>query len=144
MFVLRHEHMEAFSRAARESFEDRLAAQMRAEYPQECELLGEAGLRARIRTAVERAQQYGIDVEVDVGEFVRFMFAIDPDFDSARSTAWIRPVLAESWVLAETRLRQIRYTAITKGVFRPGRATPSTPSGPAAPYLVADENKAAR
>lgn len=116
MFVVREAHLVAMSRVSREEFEDRVALDLRRRHPQQCEALGEEGVYERIGEGIERARRHEIEIESDVAEFVDLMFAISPDFDTARATKWIRPILSETWVSGETRLWEIRTTAEREGL----------------------------
>ena len=118
MLIMRHQHMEAFSRTAVESFEDRMVARLGIRFPAECEELGDEGVRERIRDGMERSTQYEIRTERDVAHFIRLMFGIRPDFDTSRKTAWAKEILKDTQLPANQRLSTIGKTARTKGIKR--------------------------
>ena len=118
MFILRQQHLDAFSEAAKEGFEDRMVSLLYEKFPDECEQLGERGVRRRICTGVERAAQYEIDTEADVAVFIRLMFGISPTFDTDSETAWTAEILQDQELSASERLEQIRHEARIHGVQR--------------------------
>jgi hypothetical protein len=118
MFVIRSQHMDAFSRSATETFEDRMVESLGARFPLECEELGEEGVRERIRDGMERSSSYEIIAERDVAHFIRLMFGIRPDFDTSRKTPWAKEILEKTQNSAGERLTNIGHTARTKGVKR--------------------------
>ena len=114
MFVLRQSHLDAFTAAARESFEDRMVAHLESRFPNECEELGDANVRDRIWEGVERAEAYEIRAEKDVATFIRYMFGLRRDFDTSRKTAWAGEILDETDVPATERLARIKEIAREK------------------------------
>lgn len=110
--------MDAFSRSAVETFEDRMVETLGARFPSECEELGEEGVRQRIRDGMERSASYEILTERDVAHFIRLMFGIRPDFDTSRKTSWVKEILEDTETPANERLTNIRQTARTKGIKR--------------------------
>jgi hypothetical protein len=111
MFKLRQQHLDAFAAAYRESFQDHMIAHLREKFPDQCEELGEQKLRERIADGIERANRYDIRAQKDVARFIRFMFGIGPNFDTARKTAWVQPILKDKDVPASERLERIREEA---------------------------------
>jgi hypothetical protein len=111
MFVIRQEHMDAFSRAARESFEDRVAAQLRARFGTLCEDMNDDDLYALIDEGIHRAAGYEICSERDVATFIRYMLGIRRDFDTSRATAWAGAILREAQVSPHERLARIKAAA---------------------------------
>ena len=114
MFVLRTQHIEAFEQGYREAFEDRMVRHVDAKFPVEFDKLGEDKVRRRIREGVERAERYEIREQPHVARFIRFMFALGPDFDTARKTAWVREILKDTSVPPAERLDKVRETARVK------------------------------
>jgi hypothetical protein len=118
MFVMRQSHLEAFDEAVTEGFEDRMLGHLRARFPQECEELGEEGVRRRIRDGAKRAARYEMKSERDVARFIRFMFGIRPDFDKSRKTQWAADILKNTEVPAAERLDRIKIAAREHAVRR--------------------------
>ena len=111
MFTLRQAHIDATAAVYREIFEDRMVRHLAVKFPTECEELGEEKVRDRIGDGVARSKKYEIRAQPDVSRFIRFMFAIRPDFDTARQTAWVRPILEDTEASACDRLDRIREEA---------------------------------
>ncbi|MFQ5462502.1 MAG: hypothetical protein ACE5E5_07730 [Phycisphaerae bacterium] len=111
MFTLRQAHIDATAAVYRVTFEDRMVRHLGVKFPSECEALGEEKVRDRIRDGVVRSQKYEIGAQPDVSRFIRFMFAIRPDFDTARQTAWARPILEDTNASASDRLDRVREEA---------------------------------
>lgn len=111
MFTLRQAHIDATAAAYRGIFEDRMVRHLAVKFPTECDELGEQKVRDRIVDGVARSRKYEIREQPDVSRFIRFMFAIRPDFDTARQTAWVRPILEDTESSAGDRLDRIREEA---------------------------------
>lgn len=111
MFVLRKAHLDSLSKAAMESFEDRMVPHLRASFPDECEELGEIGIRVRIQEGVERAKGHEIVAEKDVARFIHFMFTIRPDFDTSLRTRWAAAILGDVQAPPGERLERIKTEA---------------------------------
>lgn len=111
MFVLKQHHLDALAQVARESFEDRMAVMLRQRFAGQCDELGEDGLRERIADGIDRASGYDITAEQDVATFLRYMFGLRPDFDTARETAYAGKILREKDATAADRLARIKTAA---------------------------------
>jgi hypothetical protein len=111
MFVLRQPHLDAFAQVARESFEDRVLPHLRERFAEECEELGDQKVRARIQDGIDRAARYEIRQDADVTAFIRLMFGLRPDFDTARQTAWAGEILRDLSRPAPERLADIKKRA---------------------------------
>lgn len=111
MFTLRQAHIDAMASKYRVTFEDRMVRHLAVKFPTECEELGEEKVRDRIRDGVTRSKKYEIRAQTDVSRFVRFMFAIRPDFDTAWQTDWALPILKDTEAPASDRLDRIREEA---------------------------------
>ena len=111
MFVLRQRHLDALARVAWESFEDRMADMLRQRFAEQCDELGEEVLRQRIADGIDRAERYDITAERDVATFLRYMFGLRPDFDTARETSYAGKILREKDVPASERLARIKTAA---------------------------------
>lgn len=95
MFTIRKDHMIAFSRAASQSFEDRMLKHLRQFFPDQCTALGESTTREHINYGIHRAAIYGIVVERDVCKFIDIMFTFGRDFDDGVNFPWARRILLE-------------------------------------------------
>lgn len=111
MFVIRQEHLDAFAESYKETFEDQMVQHLRVKFPAQCEELGEPKTRQRIGDGIERSRRYEIRSQADVARFIRFMFTLGPEFDTARKTRWVIPILEDSDASASDRLDRIRAEA---------------------------------
>jgi len=93
MLTISPAQMEAFTRAERAVFADRLAAHVRAGFPDEADRLGPAGLRDLVDAGVVKAAAHGIEIEADVSMYVVLMAGFGPDFETDPAHPWARQVL---------------------------------------------------
>jgi hypothetical protein len=114
MFVLSKKHMEAFAGSQHDRFVGHMERHLRSRFPEECEKLGERGVRKRIDEGIEGASTYGIRAERDVATFIRYMFALGPGFDLAPQTAWAGEILRDKSRSPAQRLEAIRERARTE------------------------------
>jgi len=114
MFILRQEHLDAFQRVSRESFEDRMMPHLRERYAAECEKLGDAGVRERIQDGIDRAAKYGIKGEAEVSAYIRYMFGLGPDFDTAWKTSWAGEILRDTDLTPADKIAKIKVAAKEK------------------------------
>lgn len=111
MFVLRQQHFDAFAADAKKRFIDEMVEHLQVRFPDECEKMGEAALRARITDCTTRAAKYGVVSERDVAQFTRFTFGIHPDFDTSPETKWAQQILQRKNIAAANRLEEIKVEA---------------------------------
>lgn len=90
---LRKEQMEAFSEAAVQDFEDRMAHHLQKCFPEQCEALGNTKTREAIREGIALASDYGITLEPDVCRYISLMFAFGRRFDRDRQLPWAGRIL---------------------------------------------------
>ncbi len=114
MFVVRQDHLDAFSESYGETFEDNMVRHLRLKFPAQCDKLGESGLRQRIRDGIDRSRRYEIRGQADVARFIRFMFTLGSEFDNARKTRWVKPILQDTDSSASDRLDRVRAEAREK------------------------------
>ena len=96
MLTIRREQMEAFSKAMRRRFEDRLVVHLRRKFLDDYKKLGEQGVRARAQAGIERAAGYGVTIECDVARFVELMFRLTESFDTDPQYPWAAEVLGDA------------------------------------------------
>ncbi len=111
MLVIRSEQMAALDRYAAAQFEDRVAAHLRARWPQSCAEMGDAALRERVAIGVERAAGYGLVAELDVCRYVELMFVLSPDFDTDARFPWAGEVLRQPELAPCTRIDRLEVLA---------------------------------
>jgi hypothetical protein len=93
---IRAEQMEVFKEAARRAFEERATAHLERCFPERCTELGEEGVRASIRDAVERSQRLGLVFEYDIERYLNHMYALGFDFDSNPAYPWVQELLSDT------------------------------------------------
>src|SRR4051812_41538453 len=95
MFKIRREQMDAFSRDAVASFEDRVVEHLRGCFPDLAGALDEAAMRSRIRDGIRRAAAHGITEERGVSAYIDVMFVHGDDFDTDRRRSWAAAILQD-------------------------------------------------
>ncbi|HYO54531.1 DUF4123 domain-containing protein [Archangium sp.] len=93
LFRIRKEQMEAFAEASRKDFENRMVVHLREVFPDECEPLGDKGLRETIRYGLQRASSYRITQESDVCQYLHLMLVFGRDFDKDEALLWAGLIL---------------------------------------------------
>jgi hypothetical protein len=95
MLTLSRKHMQVFSAAALESFEDRVLAHLNRCFPEQCKGLSEMALRETIRSGIKRAAKYEIIAERDVCKYIDVMLVFGRDFDNDSELPWARAILSD-------------------------------------------------
>ena len=93
MLTMRPQQINAFSKMALRSFEDRMMAHVQEFFPEKCETLGAEKTHAAIRQGMLKARKYGILSEYGVCIFIDVMFEYGGDFDVDPALPWARQVL---------------------------------------------------
>ena len=115
MLKIYDDQAEAFTRAARRDFEDRMAAHLRRFFPHEGRILGDAGLRDTIRHGVARAATYGVVSEHDVAWYLNLMMALGREFDADPLLPWAHAILTGAELPdAPTRMARLYRTTIER------------------------------
>ncbi|WP_164017518.1 hypothetical protein [Pyxidicoccus trucidator] len=95
MMRIRREQLDVLALTRREAFIDRLVAQLRKHWSEECEALEDAALRERVGDAIDRAAKYELRAEVDMARYVNVTLALGPAFDEDPRYPWARAILEE-------------------------------------------------
>lgn len=114
MFTIRKPHMDAFTQAAREGYEDRMIEQLQLRFPEQCGAMPDAALTKLIWEGTARAGGHGITAEKDVAVFLRYQMSLGRDFDTNKKTAWAGEVLKDERFTAEQKLARIREIALSR------------------------------
>lgn len=93
MLTIRQAQLDVLAASGCKRFEDKMIAHLERVFPERCHALGELAVRASVQTAIERANAYGITLEIDVGRYLDLMYAFSFDFDGSRETPWAAVVL---------------------------------------------------
>ena len=95
MLKIRAQQYAKLSDYMRNQFEDRMVAELGAEFPEESAALSEAGLRATIRKGIARAESFGVLLEDDIARFLVLVLRKGPDFETQPGTQWAQPILKD-------------------------------------------------
>jgi hypothetical protein len=106
---MRAEHMQAFSEAAVDEFEDRVVAHLSQYFGDRCAELGQVKVRELIRDAATRANDREFTAEQDVARYVQIAFVYGTDFDMA---AWAAPLLARTDLSPREKLQRLYGQAL--------------------------------
>jgi hypothetical protein len=115
MLVIRNEQMAALSRARKDRFKARLAAELPAAHPVELASVDAAGVRALVDAGVERAERYAIDTEEGIRRYVGLTVVHGAAFEERPDYGWARTVLERKDLPADTRVDQVEKIAVLMG-----------------------------
>ncbi len=90
---IRAEQYQAFVQASLQNFETRALAHLCEFFPEQCQSLGDAGLRRAVAYGIERARSYGISAESEVCQYLDLMFGLGPEFDCDPNLPWAAEIL---------------------------------------------------
>ncbi|MCC6537910.1 MAG: hypothetical protein IT162_10195 [Bryobacterales bacterium] len=96
MLTIRDEQLGQLSSDATSRFERQLAAHARAFAPKHAEVLGEAGVLAAARLAMERGGAYGFTGQGPLQLYLELMFLLGSFFDTDVQYPWAGRILAPS------------------------------------------------
>ena len=109
MFVLRKEILEALSKSAVESFEDRMVDHLKKSFPNTFAELGEFKIREMIQHGTDRAESYNIIGMRDIANYIDLQFALGRDFDVNPRMPWAQRILSDPEPPEEKINRLYRY-----------------------------------
>lgn len=95
MLTIRKDQRPAFRAAMRKNFESDMVAQLREDFPEDCEVLGEDQVRRVIDLGVDRAAAHGFETRGDVCDYIVMMFIIGSYFDEDPQLPWAAEVLRD-------------------------------------------------
>jgi hypothetical protein len=95
---IRPEQMPPFERVVQQVYEHRLVAHLHEHFPDECDTLGDDGVRDSIRHAIGRATAHRIDNQHDVCQYLNLMYVFGRDFDVDPGLPWAGEVLTDDQV----------------------------------------------
>jgi hypothetical protein len=113
VLAIRREQEQALSRVSAGRFEERAVVHLLRCWPRECGVLGDEGVRARVRDGAGRAETYGVRSERDVIRFLDLTFLLAPDFDTNPRAPWARQILTEPGTRPGARMDRIWARART-------------------------------
>lgn len=104
MLVIRPEQVEVLSQYMLKQFENRMIVHLRKSFPHETEEMSEVNLRELIQTGIERAKQYGVELENDVQSYLEMMIIYGADFDTNSKTDWAGEILRTPDINGTTKI----------------------------------------
>ena len=112
MLVVRDRQLQALAHAA---LPDWIAQHLKQFFPRECDALGEAALRIRVREGIARAAAHGFETSVHISQYVDLMFVFGADFDIDPALSWPQPILSDRTVSAATRIERLLEAGCRQG-----------------------------
>ena len=104
---IRSEHRVAFKKAALDNFIGRVAEHVQKVFPEQCEKLGQEGVRIKIAHCIKQAATYGIVNEPDVSNYIDLAFAFGRNFDGDDKQAWAGRILRSDKASASSKVHQL-------------------------------------
>jgi hypothetical protein len=95
MVIIRKEQMNVFARPVAADLACRIRTHVTRTFPAQCDALGEAEVRRRVRAGIARARGYGLQSHYDILRFVDLLFVLGPDFDSDPDLPWAKEILTD-------------------------------------------------
>lgn len=105
--VLRQQQLDRLADLALRDFQERMAAFILREFPDDFDRLGADGVRSLVVRARDRAAAYGMSSSVEVTGFVSLMLILGDDFDTRFRNEWIPPILASPSIVGGDKFRMI-------------------------------------
>lgn len=117
MLLIRREQMAAFQTEVERHFAERVEAHIAHSYPKHARALGEARLRALVKTGLEARTRLGIVGDGTAVTFIELMVEFGERFERAPERAWAEQMLADEALPGDVKVRAIRarFDAMTGG-----------------------------
>ncbi len=109
MLVLRAVQLRTLNRAALPAW---ITYHLTQFFPWQCDALGEAGLRERVREGIDCALSHGFETEVQISQYLDLMFAFGPHFDTDPKLSWPQPILTGENLPADLRMERLIDAAL--------------------------------
>jgi hypothetical protein len=107
-FILRREQLDVLAEVyTSQKFEEGLTKSVQANWPGECEALGEIGLKRRILNGVCKATEYGFSEESEISRFINLIFVWGDDFDTAEDRSQAREILLSRTLSSRNKISQL-------------------------------------
>jgi hypothetical protein len=100
MLIIRRDQMEIFREHMLKQFENLQLAHLNKYYAEECQALGEEGVREAIRYGIEQANRHDVLIEYDVSRYINLMFNFGRDFDTDPAFPWAAEILKDEGTLS--------------------------------------------
>lgn len=107
MFKIHSHQLQVFADESRRVFEDRVFRHMHAEWPDECQRVGNAVLKQLIKDGFTKSERFGLETEENFISLMEFMLFWGADFEQRSELAWAVAILSSHEVAASLRIRQL-------------------------------------
>ncbi len=107
MLIIRKEQMEALSREMFKLFETRMVLHLQATFPEKTRDVPQEALRALVRIGADKAEKYGVVVEIDVMQFIEFMMKWGRDFDLDPAREQVQKILSNTAFNGHVKMDQL-------------------------------------
>lgn len=109
MLTLRQKQIDAIAEDRLRRFEDRAIGYIRSQFPETAVSGDDAELRKRVRTAVVKANSYGLTGERDILRYLHVMYAAGFDFDTRCS--WAEMILRDPELEPQSKTEELLLRA---------------------------------
>lgn len=114
MLILRQRQIEAIAAPMRRVFEDKLIADLRAAFPEQCATMEELEIRQAIREGVSRATRNGFENDGQFKRWIFMMFTFGAQFESDPECPWAREVLRYGAPSSEVKMERLYKEALRR------------------------------
>jgi hypothetical protein len=111
MLVIRQAQLAMFREHLLGNFKLKAAAHLKENFPEECEQLGEEGVRERVSTGMTHCEHYGLTDEFQILQFLNLTMLLGPDFHKEPAFA---EILNSPTLDARTKLDRMDEQAIVR------------------------------
>jgi hypothetical protein len=134
MLVIRKAQMDALNAYVVESFENEVAAQLAARFPERSAQMGEAGVRELIQAGIRKSLSYGVQAQDDVARVIELMVEFGEEFDKRPDLAWPCEALRDRVLTGDAKVSLLmsRLAARRRREHQDGPAQPAGPPAKAA------------
>jgi hypothetical protein len=109
MLVIRSEQVKVLEQVLRQQFERRMTDSMRHHFPEELGPADDDELRPRVSAAISAAEEFGVEDEESIKDYIWYYFALAPGFPSAKEYQWAHDILTSKEIADEQKMTYIEY-----------------------------------
>ncbi len=110
--VIRDEQIEVFAKAFSERFKEQATQHLKSCFPEECERIGDEGVRHLIELGVRRAKRWGLESGRHVCRYLDLMVVLGPYFDQDPRLPWLRRLLGAQSVDVDERMDRVHVAVL--------------------------------
>ena len=94
--VIRQEQMDSLQAEMVSEFEGRMVVYLPQTFPDQLGATSESDLRSMIRKGIEKAESYGVVLEMDVQRYLESLVVLGSDFDEGPEHEWAGKILDDA------------------------------------------------